>query len=98
MYIPSKVCIKKTRLMFWLCTKVGIMRAHFLKFKKAAISKYFLYVLHSFISYNPGWNESKLILPKVQVKIFSQIRIIYHRKEKNLKSKKIDTKKLFHDS
>ena len=87
MYIPSRVCIKKTKLMFWLCTKVGIMRAHFLKFKKAAILKYFLYVLHYFLSYNPGWNESKLISPKMQVNFFPNQNYLSKKRKKFKKQK-----------
>ena len=68
--------------MFWLCPKIGIMRAKSLKFKKAAILKYFLYVLHSFISYNPGWNEPKLISPKMQVNFFPNQNYLSKKRKK----------------
>ena len=88
-----KFALKKLGLCFGFAHE-----STFFEIQKVGNFKIFLYVLHFFILYNPGWNEPKLISPKMQVNFFPNQNYLSQKRKKNLKSKKTDTKKLLHDS
>ena len=89
---------KKLGLCFGFAQRLESWEHIFWNSKRRQFQNISFYVLHPFISYNPGWNESKLISPKMQVNFFPNQNYLSKKRKRNLKSKKTDTKKLFHDS